>query len=56
MSVEGYPAYLGQFAGLSETEVEARRKEYGLNALPLGSVRLVLPYFYRSSRTPPLFT
>jgi Ca2+-transporting ATPase len=34
MSVEGYHAYSGQFSGLSETEVEARRKEYGLNALP----------------------
>lgn len=34
MSVEGYQAYSGQFSGLSETEVEVRRKEYGLNALP----------------------
>ncbi len=34
MSVEGYQAYSGQFAGLSETEVEIRRKKYGMNALP----------------------
>jgi Ca2+-transporting ATPase len=34
MSVEGYQAYSGQFQGLSEAEVEMRRKEYGMNALP----------------------
>ena len=34
MSVEGYQTYSGQFVGLSESQVETRRKEYGMNALP----------------------
>jgi len=53
MSVEGYQTYSGQFVGLSESEVEMRRKEYGMNALPARERPSRIAIFLIAVRKPP---